>query len=809
MFRNYLKVAWRNLLRNKIFSVINIVGLAIGLACFLLISLYVLDELGFDKFYDHSDRIYRLNADIRFGGADLHMPFTSDMMGQVLKKDYPQIEEYARLYSSSGSKLIKKGNEYIDEPKVVHADSTFFRVFNLPAIAGDPKTALNDPNTVVVTESAAKKYFGTSDAMGKTLEISDRKKTVYKVTAVIKDLPHNFHIPFEFYFSMKNVDYTWGQFLSHNFHTYILLKKGIDSKAFAKNFTQYIDKYCLPEAKQFMRISSMDDFRKAGNKLEYSMIPVRDIHLYSDRPYEFLPSGNIQYIYIFSAVALLILLIACINFMNLTTARSANRAREVGIRKVLGTERQELIMQFLTESTLMAILSLLIAIALAWLVLPLFNNISAKTMTMGSFFSPVILPLLIALPIGVGLLAGSYPAFFLSAFKPIEVLKGKLKLGTRSGGLRSLLVVFQFATSIMLIIGTIVIYKQLNYIQTRDLGFKKDQVLVINGVNTLNDNEKAFKNKVLEMSGVEGGSLSSYLPVTSSSRSDHSYSKEAVMDSKNGIDMQTWYIDYDYLKTMGMQMVKGRNFSKDFGSDSTAVIINETTAAFLGYSDPVGKKIYTIGDSDKTISYNIIGVVKNFNFETLHQNIGPLSFFLGTRGALASFKVNTTQVKSLVSQIETVWKSMAPGMPFSYRFMDESFNEMYRSEQRVGQIAMIFAVLAILIACLGLFGLATFIAEQRTKEIGIRKVLGASVQGIVRLLSKDFMKLVAIAFIIAAPLSGWAMHSWLNDFAYRIKLEWWIFGLAGILALAIALGTVSFQAIKAAISNPVKSLRTE
>jgi len=796
-------------LRNKIFSVINMVGLATGLACFLLISLYVLDELNFDRFYDHSDRIYRINADIRFGGSNLHMPFTSDMMGQVLKKDYPQVEEYARLYNSNGSKLIKKGNEYIDEPNVTHADSTFFRIFHVTALAGDPTTALNEPNTVVVTETAARKYFGTTDVLGKILETQDRKKTLYKITGVIRDIPYNSHFRFDCYFSMKNVDYNWGMFLSHNFHTYLLLRPGTDYKAFEKNFTQYIDKYCLPEAKQFMQINSMDDFRKAGNMLEYSLIPVRNIHLYSNRPYEFRASGNIQYVYIFSAVAVLILLIACINFMNLTTARSANRAREVGIRKVLGTERKDLIMQFLTESTLMALLSLVIAVALARLALPLFNRVSDKSMTMASFFSPLILPLLIALPLLVGFLAGSYPAFFLSAFQPIEVLKGKLKLGSRSGGLRSLLVVFQFATSIILIIGTIVIYKQLNFIQNKDLGYKKEQVLIIDGLRGLGDNAKAFKNKVTGLSGVEGGTLSSFLPVTESSRSDQSFSKEAVMDSKNGIDMQTWYIDYDYLKIMGMQMARGRNFSKDFGGDSTGVIINETTASFLGYPDPVGKKIYTFGDSNKMVSYDIIGVVKNFNFESLHQNIGPLSFFLGKRADLASFKVNTSNIKNLVSQVEQVWKTMAPGMPFSYRFLDESFNKMYSAEQRVGQIAMMFAVLAILIACLGLFGLVTFIAEQRTKEIGIRKVLGASVGGIVGLLSKDFVKLVAISFVIGGPIAWWAMHSWLSDFAYRINLEWWIFLAAALLSMAIALITVSFQAIRAALNNPVNSLRTE
>jgi putative ABC transport system permease protein len=371
------------------------------------------------------------------------------------------------------------------------------------------------------------------------------------------------------------------------------------------------------------------------------------------------------------------------------------------------------------------------------------------------------------------------------------------------------LVIFQFATSIILIVGTLVIYKQLNYIQSKDLGYNKEQVLTIQNTYVLGDQAKAFKNSILQMNGVQSGTLSSYLPVTNSSRTDNTYFKDATLDIKNGLDMQSWQVDYDYFKTLGMHIIKGRRFSPDFGGDSTAVVINETTARLLGYDDPVGKKIYQNGDQNKLVTYTIIGEVKNFNFESLKQGIGPLSFFLGRRSAMASFKVNTTDIKGLIGKIETLWKQMSPSMPFNYTFLDESFHEMYASEQRVGKIAMIFSTLAILIACLGLFGLATFIAEQRTREIGIRKVLGASVQGIVRLLSKDFLKLVAISFVLAAPLSWWVMNQWLNDFAYRIQLEWWIIGLAGFFALLIALGTVSFQAIKSAIANPVRSLKTE
>ncbi|HVX48700.1 MAG TPA: ABC transporter permease [Chitinophagaceae bacterium] len=809
MVRNYLLIAWRNVRKSKLFSFINITGLAIGMACFLLIALFVLDELSYDRYNEKADRIYRINALLRFGGSDLNFPLTADPMGAVLKKDYPEVEDYVRIYNSSGSKLVKKGNDFITERRVAHADSTLFNVFTLPAIEGDTKTALNAPNTVVITESMAKKYFGTVHAVGKTLETNDNDKTLYKVTAVIKDIPHNSHFNFDFFFSMKNVDYNWNQFTSHNFHTYLLLKPGTDYKAFEKNFDQYINKYVLPEIQGFVHIKSMSEFEKAGNKMQYSLIPLTQIHLYSNRQFEFLPPGSIQYVYIFSAVALFILLIACINFMNLTTARSANRAKEVGIRKVLGTERKSLVAQFLAESTLMALISTVLAIAIAYFVLPLFNTVAGKSMTLQSLFTPVILPLLIILPFIVGLLAGIYPAFFLSAFKPIEVLKGRLKLG-KSGGLRSALVVFQFMASIALMIGTIVIYRQLHYIQTINIGFNKDQVLIIDNAYTLGNNVDAFKQDVLKMAGVKTGTLSGYLPVSSSSRSDNVFSSSPEMNTKNGLDMQNWRVDYDYINTFGMQLAKGRNFSREYGSDSSAVILNETAAQVFNFKDPIGQKIYRPGDNPShPIAYTVIGVVKNFNFESLKQNVGPLGLFLSHNTGLASFKVTAANAQDIVKNVERTWKTMAPGLPFSYRFLDDSFNDMYSAEQRIGTIVLIFSVLAIVIACLGLFGLSTYIAEQRTKEIGIRKVLGASVSSIVQLLSKDFMLLVLVAFVIAAPVAWWGMNKWLADFAYRTAVDWWIFALAAVLALGIALATMSFQAIRAALMNPVKSLRTE
>ncbi|CAN5821446.1 ABC transporter permease [soil metagenome] len=808
MIKNYLKIAFRNLWKNKGYAAINIFGLACGLAVCLLITLYVVDELSYDRYNENADSIYRVDADVKFGGNELHLAVASDPMGATLKKDYPQVQEFTRIYASEGDKLVKKGDAFIDEQNIVYVDSTFFNVFTLPVIAGDTRSALDQPNTVVITESTQRKYFGGASALGKTLEID---KNPYKITAVIKDIPKNAHFHFDFLLSMKNVEYNFGNYLSMNFQTYILLKKGTDYKAFEKNFAEIIEKYIFPQAKQFMQIKSMDDFYKAGNKLEFSLMPLTDIHLHSDRFPELGTNGNIQYVYIFGGVALFILLIACINFMNLSTARSASRAKEVGIRKVLGSERKSLITQFLAESTLMAIVSMTIAVTVAYFTLPLFNDISGKTLSFNDIFSLQILPFLIALPFIVGIIAGSYPAFFLSKFKPVTVLKGKINAGFKKNTLRSGLVVFQFFTSIILIIGTIVIYKQLNYIQNTNLGFKKDQVLIVNGANALGSNAEVYKNDMLKLPGTRSGTLSSYLPV-SSSRSDNSYSKDAVMDPNNALSMQTWVVDYDYVKTLGMDIVKGRNFSKQFGADSSGIILNETAAKVLGYDDPIGKKIYTnfqTATSNDLVSYTIIGIVKDFHYESLRQNIFPLGLRLGNSNGLVSFKINGANTRQIVKEAEARWKTMAPGMPFSYRFMDDAFDNMYRTEQRIGEVAITFSVLAIFIACLGLFGLVTFMAEQRTKEIGVRKVLGASTGNLVTMLSKDFLKLVIIASVIAFPVAWWAMHRWLQDFAYRINISWWIFVVAGLSALLIALATVSFQAIRAAVANPVKSLRTE
>ncbi|RBL90962.1 cell division protein FtsX [Chitinophaga flava] len=809
MLKTYIIIAWRNLVRNKLFSFINLAGLAIGLCCFLLISMYVTDEWSFDRYHEKADRTYRIQSDIRWGGQDIRMIRTSDVMGPVLKKDYPQVETYTRLYAHENRKLVKKNEEYILEEKTAYADSTFFDVFTLPAIQGDTRTALDQPHTVVITASTAQKYFGSTDVTGRYLDIKEDQKTVpYKITAVIKDIPSASHFHFDFLFSMKSLNYEWGQTGNYNFYTYIVLKPGIDYKTFQGNMRQFVINYLIP-ALAPLNIHSMAEFEQAGNFTDFYFMPLTRIHLYSDRQDELSPPGNIQYVYAFCAVALFILLIACINFMNLTTAHSAGRSKEVGIRKVLGTTRKELIGQFLTESTLMAILALLAAMVLTYCVLPLFNSIAGKTMALSYLMSSRILPWLLLLPFAVGILAGSYPAFFLSGFRPVEVLKGKLSLGGKSAGLRSVLVVFQFSTAVFLIIGTLVVYQQLRYIQNSNPGFNKDQVLVISGAAALGSHTQVFKKEMLSIPEVKNATVSSYLPVSGSDRNAWNICKEAVPTATNSFNTQKWEVDYDYLETMGMQLAAGSNFRHDYGADSSAVIINEVTAGILGYKDPIGKIIYCRRNDGTMDQYPIIGVVKNFHYESVHQKIGPLCLTLDSyRPSLVSLKVTGTAAEKVIAQARLQWKKIAPGMPFNYYFLDESFNRMYKADQQVQQLAMIFSALSVIIACMGIFGLATFMAAQRAHEIGIRKVLGSSVTSIIQLLNRDFIRLVAISFVIAAPPAWWAMNKWLNSFAYRVHISIWVFVVAGAATLFIALCTVSFQSVRAALANPLKSLKT-
>ena len=807
MIKNYFKIAFRNLWKHKGFSAINIFGLAVGIAVCLLIMLFVIDELSYDKFNSKADRIYRVDGDIKFGGTHFILAVAPDPMGPTLKKDYPQVEEYVRFRDNGGFR-VKKGNENVQENKVIYTDSSLFDVFTLPIIAGDPKTALTDPKSVVITETIAKKYFNSTDIVGKTLVVNDTGN--YKISGVIKNIPTQSHFNFDFFVSMSTIDESRkNNWLSNNFNTYILLKEDADAKALEAQLETVTNKYVGEQAQQYLNMS-MKEFKKMGNFDNYSLTPLTKIHLHSDKVAELGANGNLQYVYIFSAIGIFILLIACVNFMNLSTAHSSSRAKEVGVRKVLGSMKQSLVSQFLTESILISFIALLFAVAFAALLLPYFNQLAGKQIELGLLSKGWLIPSLLLLVLIVGLLAGSYPAFYLSAFQPISVLKGKLTAGFKSGWLRNSLVIFQFAISIILIIGTVVIYNQLQFIRNKELGFNREHVLVIKNTYSLGDQAKSFKNELQNISGVQEVTMTGWLP-TGDYRSDSPLYPDATLDQKTAVSMQNWYVDEKYIPTLQMQIAKGRNFSSQMLTDSSAIIINEAAAKLLNFTDPINKTLYYITSlKNKTVKeYHIVGVVKDFNFNSLRQTISPLALFYGEEKGSVAMRIKTDNISPLIAQVENKWKSMVPGQPFNYSFMGDDFNKIYSSDQRVGKIAMTFSILAILIACLGLFGLVTYAAEQRTKEIGIRKVLGATVTNIVGMLSKDFLKLVMVAALIAFPVAWWAISKWLQDFAYRINISWWIFIIAGVITLLIALVTVSFKAIEAAITNPVKSLRTE
>ncbi|WP_247233090.1 ABC transporter permease [Telluribacter sp. SYSU D00476] len=809
MIQNYLKIAWRNLQKHRFYSFLNIFGLSLGLASCLLITLYVIDELSYDRFFDKADRIYRVDADIKFGGPEMKLAVAPDPMAFTIKIDYPQVEAATRL-RENGSYLVRRTGQTgnIREDKVTFADSTFFDVFSIPMVAGDPKTALTEPNTLVLSERAARKYFGNESPLGKTL-LLDNEHT-YRVTGVMTTIPSNSHLAdLNMLLSMasraESRQNNWG---AHNFSTYLVLQEGVKGAQFARNLETILEKYTGPWVKGFMG-SSLDDLKKAGNYIRYSLIPITDIHLHSDRMAELSVNGNIQYVYIFSVIAVFLLLIACVNFMNLATARSSNRAREVGVRKALGSERSSLVAQFLTEAMLLSFISLALALVLAYLAMPFFNQLASKQLEVPTV-SPYFWAILLMTGAGVGLLAGSYPAFFLSGFQAIKVLKGKLVLEGRGGQLRNTLVVFQFMISVMLIIGTIVIFRQLNYIQTKTLGFNKEQVLLIDNAYALGTQTDAFKQETLNLPQVESSTISYYMP-TPSSRSDNTFYPEGQQQDK-GMSMQNWPVDHDYVRTLNLEIVAGRDFSRDFPSDSLGMLVNESAVKLLGFTgNPIGKKVMTLfgPNPEDQIAYTIIGVVKNFHYESLRKNIGPVSMVLGRSPGIIALKLKTDDMMASVASVEQLWKRMAPGQPFEYRFMNDDFDKEYRAEQRVGQIFVTFALLSILIGCLGLFGLAAYTAERRTKEIGVRKVLGASIGDIVTMLSRDFMKLVLIAIVIASPIAWYAMNRWLSDFAFKVDIQWWIFVAAGLLAVGIALLTVSFQSIKAALMNPVKSLKSE
>jgi len=804
MLKNYLKVALRNLWKNKAFSAINILGLASGLAVCLLIVLYVVDELSYDKYNVNADRIYRLDADIYFNNTSAIFAVAPDPLALTLKREYPVVQEMTRV-NNQNDILIKKDNQNVQDHHCGYVDSTFFKVFTIPMIAGNASTALKEPNSIVIDETTAKKYFHSTDVVGKTLYVDNN--TNCKITGVIKDIPRQSHFHYHFLRPRGKDNESW---LSNNTFNYILVKPGVSRAEMQKDVDATINKYIGRDLEQQLH-SSLKDLQSKGNHFIYRMMPLTDIHLHSNKQYEAEANSDITYVYIFSVIAIFILLIACVNFMNLSTARSANRAKEVGIRKVVGSLRTSLITQFLTESVLLSFFSLVLAILIAALLLPLFNQLANKHMSVATLFSTWLFPVMIGLVTVVGCIAGSYPAFYLSSFQPIQVIKGKIAKGFRNSWLRSSLVVFQFSISIILIIGTIVIYNQINFIRAKKIGYKRDQVILVHNIYNLNENRKLFRDQLKDIPGVDNATEGD-MPVANSFDNE-GWFRDPSFDATKAVVLNNFYVDEHYIPTLGMEMKEGRNFSKDFPTDSSGVILNEAAVKVLGFKDPFKETLYRPDfHKDGTITpapFHVVGVVKDFNFHSLHEAVAPLIIQFGDNYGSVAVRVNTKNINSVISSIESKWHAMAPGQPFNYSFMDDDFNNIYTTEQQTGKLFITFAIFAIFIGCLGLFGLVTYAAEQRTKEIGIRKVLGASVGGIVAMLSKDFARLVLIASVIAFPVAWWTMHSWLQSFAYRTGISWWIFIIAALAAVMIAMITVSFQAIKAAIANPVKSLRTE
>ncbi len=811
MFKNHLKIAWRSLKKQPFFTFLNTFGLAIGMAGGLLISLYIYDELSYDSMFAEANRIHRVNADIKFGGEDRKFAVTPAPMAESMENDFSEVE-LAMRFRTRGSMLIRKADTEVNikELQSTFVDSTFFKMFSLDLLAGDKTTALKSPNTLVLTKSAAEKHFGVNNALGQNMLLNNTE--TYTVSGVIEDFPKNsFLRDHTIFMAMAGYEdsriVNWG---SNNYQTYIKLIPSANIASIQAPLRGFLSKYVIPGVQQFMPGITEEQFKAAGNHLIYSTIPLTDIHLRSDRVAEISGNNDIQSIYILSFIAIFLIVLACVNFMNLSTAHSLKRAKEVGIRKTLGSNKGELIRQFLIESGLVSFASLLLAIVVAIIILPLFNDLADKDISM-PYGNPLFWLLLIVSGIVLALLSGSYPAFFMSKFMPVKVLKGSSGNSLGGGKVRNGLVIFQFAISVFLIVSTLVVYQQLKYIQNKDLGFSKEQILVVNDVFSIGDQVTSFKEEVKKLGFVKNVTLSGFFP-TPSNRSDSTFApEEGATEQENALSMQTWGVDHDYIATMDLKIIAGRGFDEAFKNDSTSIVVNESAVSVIGGTpeEVLGKR-YTPGMGEENPKYyTIIGVVKDFHFSPFRDEIESLSMHLSDRAGSMAVKLETANFSNAIASIEGIWGEVAPGQPFDYYFMEDSFNDTYKAEQRLGYIFMIFTTLSILIACLGLFGLAAFNAEKRTKEIGVRKVLGASVGQISYRLTIDFLKLVGVGILISLPIGWYAMNKWLEDFSYRIEIGIWIFILAAFLAVAISIITVSYQSIKAALVNPVKSLRTE
>ena len=807
MIYNYLKIAFRNLLKYKFISFINLFGLTVGIACCLLILTYIINELSYDKFHPEADRTYRVTRSFRnaeTGEISLNLGTLAPPFAPLLINDFKEIEKITRLLPN-GQSPLRYEDKMFNESDIYWGDEHLFDFFKIKLTKGNPAKALKDPYSVIMTGDLARKYFGAEDPINKMIRMDNQINL--KVTGIYDPLPPNSHVHPRIIVSFntlkdtaiygeENLRTNWG---NNSFLTYIRLPKNYDTRRLEKQFPAFLDRHMNEGGKY-----------KTSQWTALALQKLTDIHLRSHLDYEAEENGDIKRVYVFSAIALFILLIASINYMNLSTARSALRAKEIGIRKVVGAQRKEIIAQFLSESVLVSWLAMILAFFLTWVFLPWLNKLSGQQLSIDILSRwDIILPML-AVPFVVGLLSGIYPALFMSSFRPVEVLKGLFRVGGRTISFRKVLVTTQFAISIILIISTITVFRQMRYMQQKELGFDRTHIVNIPYYTTLNDRFDAFRTELLSNSYIKNVGRSSRIPTGRLLDAMGARIKRSDTLEPANADIKFVSADQDFIQTYGVKIVAGRSFSRDFSTDTGAFLLNQAAAKALGFKtdeDVIGKDF---GYGSRT--GKVIGVFNDFHFESMHQKIVPLVLLVprsANNYGNTSIKITGTNIPAALAHIEKTWHKFLPETPYQYTFLDENFERLYQSEERQKTIFTVFAFIAIFIACLGLFGLSAFAISQRIKEIGIRKVLGADVNTIVALLSKDFLKLVLLAAIIAFPIAWYAMDSWLQDFAYRIHVTWWVFVVAGIIAGIIAFVTISFQAVKAAIANPVKSLRSE
>ncbi|MEE9372284.1 MAG: ABC transporter permease [Saprospiraceae bacterium] len=811
MIKNYIKVGLRNLQKNKIFSFINLTGLSIGIAACILISVYILHEISYDKHVPNGENIYRLTTlynDDNFSGRSIHF---SANTASTLDKDFDEIKISGRLmdnplfYRAGSNEISFEGDpEQHHEERFTYADQSILDIFSIPMVYGKSSSALTAPKTIVISEKVSKKYFKDNNPMGKTMYLNGGMDDPFIISGVMEDFPSTSHLGYDFLITLTDVEFGEGEqtrWLQNNYYIYFAMSPKTDITSFEPILS---DKLILGYMKPALLAGGYTQGENIENSAKLMMQPIRDINLRSaDIPHQNSSRNDIKIIWIFGLIALFILVIACINFINLSTAKSASRAKEVGLRKVIGSSRQGLIIQFLSESIFITFIAFIAGVGLSEALIPFFRGMTGIQLEI-PFSEPFFIIGLISTAVVIGVLAGLYPAFYLSGFRPINTLKGVLTSHNRSGSIRSGLVVFQFGISIVLIVCTFFINKQLNYILNTKIGFEKEQVIQLYGTNMLTDDVQTFKDVIKGMAGVKNATISDYLPLEGTKRNGNSFVNEGREKLDETVGAQSWVIDEDYLETLGMKLTQGRNFDVDKSSDNLTTIINEEMVERLNLEDPIGKNISRYGTL-----YEVIGVVENFNYTSLTEKVYPLCFFQGISPSIISVKINTDNIPRLLGSIEEQWNKFAPNLAFRYKFMDESYAKMYDNVSRIRSIFTTFALLAIFVACLGLFALSAYMAEQRYKEIGIRKVLGASVTEVVGLLSKDFIKLVIIALILAVPISWWLMDKWLANFVFRIDMDFSTFMIGGLIALLIAFVTISFQSIKAAVANPVESLRSE